>query len=140
RLRGTERPGPGAAGLSATPLGPPTQPPAAAGALGLPKLLGAFERSTSARTGQRLVESLSKAAAFESLQAEALRRTLKGYPDEIRKAAEPLLKKLEVDTEQMKARLAELEPALHGGDAAKGREVFQGPRASCTACHAVNGQ
>jgi putative membrane-bound dehydrogenase-like protein len=139
-LRVSASQGLGAAGLSDAQLGTLSQALPAAGALELPKLLGAYERSTNGKTGQRLVEALSKAAALESLQAEALRRTLKGYPEDVRTSAEPLLKKLEVDTEQMKARLAELEPALHGGDAAKGREVFQGQRAACTACHAVNGQ
>jgi putative membrane-bound dehydrogenase-like protein len=139
-LRLSAAQGLGGAGLSDTQLGTLSQALPAAGALELPKLLGAYERSSNGKVGQRLVESLSKAAALESLQGDSLRRTLKSYPEDVRRTAEPLLKKLEVDTEQMKSRLAELEPALHGGDPARGREVFQGQRASCTACHAVNGQ
>ncbi len=130
----------GSAGLSEAQLGSLTQAIATAGALELPKLLGAFERSTSGKVGLRLIEALGKAAAIESLSAEALRRTLKGYPDDVRKAAGPVVKRLEVDTEKMRERLAELEGVLSDGDAAHGREVFAGPKAGCTACHAVAGQ
>ncbi len=111
-----------------------------AGALELPKLLGAFERSRDPATGKRLVAALEKCAAVESLSPEALRRAIAGYPEEVARQAEKLFKRLEADTERMKARLAELEPALPGGDAARGREVFLGKKAACTACHAAAGQ
>jgi putative heme-binding domain-containing protein len=40
----------------------------------------------------------------------------------------------------MKAKLAELDVVLRDGDPARGRDVFLGPRAACTSCHALNGQ
>jgi putative heme-binding domain-containing protein len=111
-----------------------------AGALELPKLLGAWERSTSANAGRKLVAALEKAASFESLSAENLRKALQNQTDDVRAAASPLLKRLEVDTEAMKAKLAELDGVLREGDPARGRDVFLGPRAACTSCHALNGQ
>src|SRR5439155_12951576 len=76
----------GSSALNENQLGSLTQAIAKAGALELPKLLGAYERSSSGKVGQRLVDALGKAPAIESLSAEALRRTLKSYPEEIRKA------------------------------------------------------
>jgi putative heme-binding domain-containing protein len=106
----------------------------------MPKLLGAYERSGSARAGKELVVQLEKSPAVEALPAESLRRALKNYPDEVRAQASALLKRLDVDTEKQKARLAELEPLLGGGDVARGREVFFGKKAACSACHAIQSQ
>ncbi len=111
-----------------------------AGALELPKLVAAWERTRSANAGRKLLAALEKAASFESLTAEGLRKALERQPDDVRAAARPFLKRLEVDTEAMKAKLAELDGVLRDGDAARGREVFLGPRAACTSCHALNGQ
>jgi putative membrane-bound dehydrogenase-like protein len=111
-----------------------------AGALELPKLLAAFDRSGSAKVGKELIGWLEKSPAAEALPAETVRRTLKNYPDEIRALAAPLLKRLDVDTEKQKARLAELEPVLVGGDPSRGREVFFGKKAACSACHTIQSQ
>lgn len=112
----------------------------AAGPLELARLVSAFERSTKPELGRRLLAALEKCVATPGLPPETLRRALKGYPAEVRTAAEPLFKKLETDLDQQKAKMAELEPATAGGDRRRGREVFLGPRAGCTACHAVKGQ
>jgi putative heme-binding domain-containing protein len=113
---------------------------ATAGPLEMPRLVGVYERSRNAATGKRLLAALEGAPGFASVSSEALRRVLRNQPDEVKKQADPLLKRLDVDTEQQKARLAELEPALKGGDAGRGREVFLGRKAGCTACHTVAGQ
>ena len=130
----------GAAGLTDDQLFRLAPTVGAAGALEMPKLLGAYERSSSAKAGKELVTQLEKSPAVEALPAETLRRALKGYPEDVRRQAAPLLKRLDVDTEKQKARLAELEPLLSGGDAARGREVFFGKKAACSTCHAVASQ
>jgi putative membrane-bound dehydrogenase-like protein len=130
----------GAAGLTDDQLFRLAPVVGAAGALEMPKLLGAFEHSGSARTGKELVAQLEKSPAVEALPAESLRRALKNYPEDVRAQAAPLLKRLDVDTEKQKARLAELEPVLSGGDAAHGREVFFGKKVACSACHTVQSQ
>jgi putative heme-binding domain-containing protein len=130
----------GAAGLSNDQLFRLAPTLGAAGALELPKLLAAYERSDSAKAGRELVAQLGNSPALEALPAEALRRALKNYPEEVRSQAAPLLKRLEVDTEKQKARLAELEPLLSGGDAPRGREVFFGKKAACSTCHTIQSQ
>jgi putative heme-binding domain-containing protein len=113
---------------------------ATAGPLELPRWLGAFERSRNASVGNKLLEALSGAPAAESVPAELLRRAIRNFPPEVRAAAGPILKRLEGDAESQKARLEELKDVLSGGDPARGREVFFGRRAGCTACHAAAGQ
>lgn len=112
----------------------------AAGALEMPKLLSAYERSDSAKVGKELISRLEHSSAAEALPGDALRRTLKSYPEEIRQLAAPLLKRLELDLEAQKSRLAELAPLLSGGDAAHGREVFFGKKVACSTCHTVQAQ
>jgi putative membrane-bound dehydrogenase-like protein len=111
-----------------------------AGALEMPHLLAAYENGKSAAVGQRLVAALAQAPGLRSLEPASLRRALAPYPEAVRKEAEPLFKKLSVDVAAQKARLAELEPLLSGGDAGRGREVFFGRKAACSTCHAVKNE
>jgi putative membrane-bound dehydrogenase-like protein len=113
---------------------------ARAGALELPRLLAAFEKGGSPAVGKELVAALEKSEAARGLREEVLTRTLEHFPEEVRRAAGPLLAKLAQDKARQSARLEELSRSLAGGDAGRGRQVFLGARASCSACHAVAGQ
>ncbi len=114
---------------------------AAGGVLEVPKLLRAFEQSKDERVGEALVAALARSPGLKSLQAESLTTALQAYPDAVRKQAEPLLKQLSADTEKQKARLAELQDVLVGGDIQRGRDLFFGnKKAICATCHAVQGQ
>jgi len=121
-------------------LGQLTFAVATAGPLEMPRMLGVYERSKNAGVAKKLLGVLEPAPGFQSLTAENLRKIFKGYPDEIRQLAEPIVKKLEVDTAQMKAKLDSMASLLEKGDAKAGREVFLGKKAGCTACHTVAGQ
>jgi putative membrane-bound dehydrogenase-like protein len=111
-----------------------------AGSLELPHLLAAYEGSKSARVGNNLVAALAQSPGRESLTAQAVRRALQNYPAEVQRAARPLLQRLEVDTAKQKARLAELKSVLSGGKARRGREVFFGKKAACSACHRIQAE
>jgi putative membrane-bound dehydrogenase-like protein len=111
-----------------------------AGALELPRLLAAFEKGGSAEIGKQLLAALEKAPAARGLRAEVLTRTLERYPAELLRRAAPLLARLGEDRGKQKARLDELSRTAGGGDAGRGRQVFLGTKAACTACHAVGGQ
>ena len=117
-----------------------TRSVAEAGPFELPHLLAAFERPGNPAVAERFLAALGKAPGLESLSSETLRRTLAGYPEEVRTAATPLFKRLEAGREQQYALLTELEPLLKSGDARRGRAVFFGARAACSACHLVNDQ
>ncbi len=109
----------------------------AAGAVELPYLLAAFERSRSPVVGKKLVTALGRAPGQKALSPEALRRALQEYPADVRAAAEPLLRRLQPDAARQKARLDELEAVLSGGNKAQGRTIFFGARAACAGCHTV---
>ncbi len=111
-----------------------------AGSLELPRLLAAFENSRSATVGAKLVAALAHSPALPSLTPDLLHRTLHAYPATVRRAAEPLERQLRGDAAKEKARLTELAPVLSGGNAARGRKVFFGTRATCSACHTIAGE
>jgi putative membrane-bound dehydrogenase-like protein len=114
---------------------------AGGGALEVPKLLRAFEQSKDARVGEALVAALSRSAGLQSLQADSLVAALENFSDAVRQQAQPLVKQLSVDIEKQKARLAELQDVLAGGDIQRGRDLFFGnKKAICATCHAVQGQ
>jgi putative heme-binding domain-containing protein len=115
-----------------------TQAVAEAGALVLPRLLPAFERSRNPRIGAVLVSRLAEAPGFPTLTPQDLVRTVRDYSEDIRHLAEPLLRKLEVTDSEKAERLLALEPALSRGDSRRGREVFFSSRATCSACHAID--
>lgn len=110
------------------------------GALELPRLIGAYARSGNAAVGKKLLAALEAAPGVASLSGDALKAALAKQPDEIRKAAAPLLKRLSADVEAQKAKLADLKDVLSGGDAKRGKDVFLGRKAGCVACHTALGQ
>jgi putative heme-binding domain-containing protein len=111
-----------------------------AGPLELPYLLAAFEKSTNPAVGRKLLAALRQAKGIDALSTESVRRLLQGYPANVRSSAVPLLLRLENRLEAQQGRLRELEPLLTGGDARRGRDVFFGKKAICSACHMVRGE
>src|SRR5690606_21940499 len=67
-------------------------------------------------------------------------KLLETYPPEVREAAQEVLKRMNIDPAAQAARLAELAPVLEGGDAASGKKVYFGLKASCSACHQVGSE
>ena len=111
-----------------------------AGAIELARLLPAYERTKSGAIGSKLVAALARSQGRSSLTFEAVRQALKTFPEDVRHQADPILKGLEADRVMQAARLAELEPTLARGDAARGHEIFFGQKAACTLCHSAEGQ
>jgi putative heme-binding domain-containing protein len=130
----------GSAPLEAAQLATLTDVLGDLGAFEMPRLLTAFERSSEPVVGRRLVTALERAPGLRNLTADALRQTFRTYPEGVRRSAEPLIRRLEVDDETMKSRLAELEPGLQGGDDRRGRELFFGNKAACATCHTIRSE
>ncbi len=111
------------------------------GVLEVPKLLPAFEASADAQVGEALVAALGRSAGLRNLRAEALTAALQSFPDTVRQQASPLFQQLAVDQEKQKARLADLQDVLVGGEIQRGRDLFFGnKKAICATCHAAQGQ
>jgi putative membrane-bound dehydrogenase-like protein len=109
------------------------------GAMVLPQLLSAFERSRDPTVGAALVAALGKAPGRSALTIPALERALQNYPPGVRQRADPVIRLLYRDHSEQAERLARLLPAIEHGDPARGREIFFGPRVACSTCHTVRG-
>jgi len=110
------------------------------GALELPKVIGAYGRSGGPKVGEPFVAGLEKSSLVESLSSADLRQILGRYPEEVRRRAQPLLRRTEADLEKQKARLDDLSANLGPGQAGRGKAVYFGNRAACSACHRAEGQ
>jgi putative membrane-bound dehydrogenase-like protein len=110
---------------------------AEAGPLELPSLLPALGGETDEAGGLTLVKSLAASAGIHALSVSDVNILLVGCPETVRKAAAPLIDDLERRSSKQAERLAELAPALEGGDPVAGREVFYSARSLCSICHRV---
>jgi putative heme-binding domain-containing protein len=117
---------------------------AAAGALELAPLLATFEKGSELtraqpKIGADLATALQAAPGLASLTPGSVERLFSTFPDTVRQQASKLVERLQADAGKQKERLAELESHLKGGDGDRGRLVFFGTKASCSACHAIKG-
>jgi putative heme-binding domain-containing protein len=111
------------------------------GVLEVPKLVRAFERSTDPQIGEALVAAIGSSGAIKSLHSESLAAALQAFPESVRQQAGPLFEQLTVNVAKQKARLAELDDVLSGGDIQRGRDLFfANKKAVCATCHAVQNQ
>ncbi len=117
-----------------------TRAVAVMGALSLPQLLPAFERGHDPDVGLALVDALHRSPGLRSLTPPALERTLHAYSEEVRIKAEPMIRSLELPEAEKASRLAEFANLVGRGDVLKGRDVFFGPRATCSTCHTIRGE
>ncbi|MEO2045288.1 MAG: hypothetical protein ABGX16_01795 [Pirellulales bacterium] len=111
-----------------------------AGPLELPLLLkpltGAW-RDSSGQAGRRLISAIEESSGFPSLSEEQLTMLFENAPPQARSAAEPLFRQL---TEEYASSIREVLRTtfnLVGGDPVRGKEIFYGKRALCSACHRV---
>ncbi len=110
------------------------------GALVLPRILPAFGKSRNPAVGARLVAALGSSPGFRSLSADALQHSLKDYPEEIQRQAEPLSRELNLEVEEKSKILETLLPQVANGDPRRGHDVFLSARASCSTCHSVGSE
>ncbi len=99
-------------------------------------LLVAFRESTSAQRSRELLDIVANLPAAGWNENEYDRFT-KHLPPELRSKAEALKRHFQPDRESQHARLAKYEPLLRGGDADRGRAVFESAKVACLTCHAV---
>jgi putative heme-binding domain-containing protein len=113
-----------------------------AGPMIVPLLVPAFSRSRDRDAGLALVVALKRSPGAEALSADDLDRLLKGYPDEVHKAAAELRQRLGARQKEQAANLASLTQELlkTPGDAGRGKEVFFSRKTGCYGCHRAAGQ
>ena len=108
-----------------------------AGPLEVDRLLAAFEQSTDEALGLKLVENLSKASALSSLRIDSVKASLAKYGPSVRKEAQALYTRLNVDLAKQKEKLEQLMTMLSAGDVRRGQLVFHSEKAACYSCHAI---
>lgn len=113
---------------------------AAASPLELTAILPLYSAVRDEGLGATLVEALSRSPGLESQNPTELARLFELTPDRTRQAAAPLIERLQLARAQQVEQLQSLVARLDGGDAAAGRAVFFGRKASCSACHRVSGE
>ena len=110
---------------------------ATAGPLEAPRLLVPFRASTDAAVGQALVAAIAASPARATLGADTIRALLAPYPDDVRRAALPLVERIDAETGNHAQRLERTLAQLKDGDVRRGQEIFNSNKVACTSCHAI---
>jgi putative heme-binding domain-containing protein len=110
---------------------------AVAGPLEFPALMRAVEKSDVVPIRRKLVKSLDKSPGLSALPADRLAELLDKLPPDVRPQADALLQRSNADWAGQRQRLEELKHTLDGGDPERGRLLFFGTKASCSACHRI---
>jgi putative membrane-bound dehydrogenase-like protein len=131
--------------LGVLPLSPPqraalVEAVASAGPLELPALLTAFEKESLPAEGKQLIAALARSPGLENVTSAKLEKIVSAYPEDIRKDAEPLFRRINADIETQRARLAELAAHLGKGDKVRGKNIFTLKTTACIQCHKVADQ
>ena len=130
----------GKAPLSGDQLGQLADAVRDAGPVELPLLVKPFENCADAAAGEKLVASLKTSSGTSSLSAESLSHLFDGFPEEVRKASEPLVESATAGVKDRGARLKAMMETFVGGDPLHGRDIFFSQRALCSACHRIDNQ
>ncbi len=106
----------------------------------LRRLLDAYgQPNQNSEVGKALIASLEESPEkLDNLSEDELKNLFSVYEDtEIQESADILIDRLRERHESRLQRLEEMESNLSGGDVGRGREIFFGNKAICSACHAV---
>jgi len=125
------------AGLRADPLIALARQLDTVSPLDIENILQAFEDSSDEKVGLALIAGIEASPARSALRIETLKPKLAHFPEAVQRRAEALYKRLAADSAEKSARLEELLSTLPAGDVRRGQAVFQGSKASCSACHAI---
>ncbi len=108
----------------------------------LPTLLEAYRHAKDEPVGMALIDLLRRSpSAAASLGADRLRQIIGQFPPRVRLAAVPVFTRFDLQQRERLDRLRQLEPLLTaGGDPAKGRQIFYGPKVACSSCHTIGNQ
>lgn len=111
------------------------------GALELASALRSFSHCADEELGRTLLDALKHSAGLDAVTPVQIRDAFASQPTEVQTSALALLQARRGDdaTDSIE-QLARLEANLSTGDPARGREIFFGNKAGCSACHSIEGQ
>ena len=99
-------------------------------------LIVAFQKSTSLERSRELLDVVANTPAAGWNEKEYAQFVAR-LPVDLQAKAEALRSRFQPDRKSQHARLAKHEPLLRGGDADRGRVVFESAKVACLTCHAV---
>jgi putative heme-binding domain-containing protein len=105
--------------------------------LELPALMRAVENTELSEVGRQLIHSLESSPGLSALPVDRLAKLVERLPSDVRPEADTLFERNNFDLDKQRKRLDELKDALIGGDVERGRLLFFGSKASCSACHRI---
>jgi putative membrane-bound dehydrogenase-like protein len=101
------------------------------------RLLESFQRTTHEEVGLAVAEALGAYPSLTSLRVDMIKPRLAKYPPAVRKAAESLYPRINVDLAEQAKKLERIIQELPAGEIRRGQAVFQSAKAACTSCHAI---
>jgi putative membrane-bound dehydrogenase-like protein len=107
------------------------------GPMELSRVSAAFDNATNEALGLKLVDALKKSTGLKGLRPDTVKLRLAKFPASVQAEGEQLMRLLNVDLAQQKARLDQLQAALIGGDHRRGQTIFNSTRAACVTCHTI---
>jgi putative heme-binding domain-containing protein len=105
------------------------------GPLDLKKLVDIFGSDSDVRTRTEVVAGLDQSMALASLTSADLRAMADRFGQDHRESIEELIKRVEQLNAQKAERFAMVLSLMPLADERRGQLVFQGSKASCSACH-----
>jgi putative heme-binding domain-containing protein len=127
----------GRAGLDAGQLAALTDSIKTVGPMEIDRLLAAFEKTQDDNIGLKLVAAVKASSTLGALRVDMLKPSFDRFGERVRKQAEEIYAKLNVDAAKQRGRLEALLPKLSGGDVRRGQAVFNGAKAACLTCHQI---
>jgi len=103
----------------------------------LATLLGAYAGPKSEAVGMKLVAALAEAKNLLTLRADLVAAALAKYPAAVRERGEEVVKRLDSNAAEEKARLQSLATTLPAGDLRRGQAIFRSEKTACATCHAI---
>ena len=105
----------------------------------LNRLLEAFEVANAETVGRAMVAALADSKALSSIRVDLLQQRLKQFPLAVRESGQVLLRRLDVNPEELAAQLDAVlaEVRQLGGDVRRGQAIFNSQKTACSTCHAM---
>jgi putative heme-binding domain-containing protein len=104
-------------------------------------LLPALQRSVSEASAPALLDYLAESVKTGWRPSEMeLNKVIAALPARVRDKTGPVRELWKQGIEKQRARLAEFEPLLKGGDVQRGRQVFYGKKVACATCHRIGNE
>ena len=109
------------------------------GPMELNRLLEAFEVANAETVGRAMVAALADSKALSSIRVDLLQQRLKQFPLAVRESGQVLLRRLDVNPEELAAQLDAVlaEVRQLGGDVRRGQAIFNSQKTACSTCHAM---